>query len=495
MKIRQVTSRHRVLSAVTALLLVLALGLSLTTCGLPSDLFLAVQKLKLFEQYGGFLMRYYGGDSEEEFVDVVERNDEIIVLGRTNSFGNLEMSAFLLWLSSMSIDEGIPSEILIQTSNGSSIYPVALAIDGDDNLIVVANLDDGGYDILLYSWNLDPASHSYGFEWAKRIQLPDSDELAGDILVDGDNYVIVGHSSESNKSPLVLTVRPPFGPNDYSGFYLDDSEEAEFTAIALLDNNNHLCVGYTDPDNLNPGDKNALFVELTPADSIVNARTVDFGHDENFGDVIRLGEDTIVFGGFVTYGAPWNTNGGVWWLWGTDGAYANQFSLAAWFSGTDPSVGVTSLGPAGLHYTADHFLVGGDFFDSFLMNTSGEILWAAAHVDNGLLDQNSRAIIPIQNNVQAFFHVGGSSWRPETDENVSSDEPEAVALWGLPDDGTSYPATDVAELVTVEATGWTEMEDFYSDSNKVTLPPDLLQNYDLDHSVDLQIPVTPLADY
>lgn len=487
MKTRRLTAWLRVVPVISSLLLVFVLGLSLTTCGSPADLFEAVQKLKLFEQHGGFLMRYYGSDSEEEFVDAVEHIDGIIVLGRTNSFGHREMSAFLLWLD---IDGIIYTQILIQAVDGSPIYPVALAIGGDanSNLIVVANLDDSGYDILLCSWDLDMMT----LEWTKRIQLPGSDELAGDILVDGDNYVIVGHSGESNKSPLVLTVRSPFGPNDYSGYYLDDSEEAEFTAVTLLDNN-YLCVGYSDPDKLNPGDKNALFVELTPADSVITARTVDFGHDENFGDVILVGEDAVVFGGFVAHGAPWNTYGNVWWLWGTDHAYANQFSFATWFPGLDPAVGVTSL--AHVQGTPDQFLVGGDFFDTILINMNGDIQWAAAHVDNGLLDQNSRALIPIQNDLPGFLHVGGSQWRPETDENVSSDQPEAVALWGLSLDGTSYPATDVAVPVTDLAIGWTEVVDFYSDSNKVYLPNNLLQDYSVDLSIELQMVMTPLIDY
>ncbi|MCK4515176.1 MAG: hypothetical protein KAU31_07960, partial [Spirochaetaceae bacterium] len=164
-------------------------------------------------------------------------------------------------------------------------------------------------------------------------------------------------------------------------------------------------------------------------------------------------------------------------------------------SGLDPSVGVTSLARAGVHYPTDQFLVAGDFFDSFLMNTNGEIQWAAAHVGNGLLDQNSRTIIPIQNDVPGFFHVGGSSWRPETDENVSSDEPEAIALWGLSLDGTSYPATDVAVLETAPATGWTQIMGFYSDLDKVNLPPDLLQDYGVDLSIELQMVMTPLIDY
>lgn len=440
-------------------LILLALTLTcvtLLTCGPPSGLFETVGRLKALEQYGGAMVKLYGTLDTDRFVDVVAAGDSYYALGETDAYGNGTRDLVIVHLSR----EGFVQGTILFTSD-DDLEAVALAMEFEPpefKIVGVANVNAGGQPDV-YVFRLSAAT--LGPDWDARFD--DSAEanvpqLASNVIVQNDKAIIVGRASEgADLVPMIMRIDLPTGALEEI-YYYDNAKPSRLDAVVNVGTQFLGVGGFDDFDT--PGD--GLIFEIDPSDLSISASVVDSGFGDSLTEVVMLPSGTVVLGGTIR-GADWSTDGQAWWVSTTDSGLTFFESRGIWFDPGEPYDGLTGLSRASDEPMDSRFVVAGNIYDSILMNTEFSVTWAVQNdPDYVEIFGQTSAICPLDNGYMGFLHVGENVARPETSDYEYDADPEALAVWCLPDDGVSYP-------VTIGAASRVQMETL---SLMLAAPPD-----------------------
>lgn len=436
-----------------AVALVVLVPILLVACGSASDLLRIAQQLRALGDFGGALVRLYGADNSEEFVDVVDYQGQFFVLGWSDSIGPAYRKPVILRLS---YSGDILETLTLSTSDNYHIEPTAMAWRYDnfgDKLIIAADLHDGGsYDILVIQVNIS----TFSLDWANRLVLGGSEEHATDIFEEGEMINVVGHTTEAGFEQPCL-VRVNGDGSLHSKWYLERSisQLSRFFA-AIQVNDAFVCVGELIDG---AGNWHGLVAEIATDSALRSVRLVDTDADDFTEDhltaVTRTDDGSVIMGGYVV-DAPWTAHQHAWWLRSVDVGLNEHSSIALWFDDPEPWGGISGLTRAGSGDAGNAFVATADSYNAVMMDTAGVVHWAARW-SPGDIHGTSKAIVPINDGGSGYFQVGDNPDRPEADNNPSDTEPEGVAMWLMKSDGSSYPSTEPHPVTAVSAPAITQL--------------------------------------